>query len=127
MAARTWQPQTSDARRIAKAVRRVEAMTLTREGADYGTAVKEAKVWALPVLLTQTGGSAGSGTSGCTFTYTVKNMDGTTLATGVTPDMQRAAIGLTVAAAIGWAFYDGSRVLRLWWCDEVPARVKRSC
>ena len=79
-----------------------------------------------PVNLTQTGGSAGSGTAACTFTYTVKTLAGGTLGLSITPIMARPTLGLTTAATHGLAYMSGSTVI-LQWCDEVPARVKRSC
>ncbi len=79
-----------------------------------------------PVLLSQTGGSAGSGTAACNFTYLVKDLAGNTLAAAVAPSMQRPALGLLAAAAIGLAYWSGPFLI-LWWCDEVPAAVKRVC
>jgi len=78
----------------------------------------------IPVNVSQTGGSAGSTTSQCTFTYTVTTLAGATLGTVISPVAQRPALGKMTAANIGtWVVSTG----QLWWCDEVPAVTPRVC
>lgn len=79
-----------------------------------------------PVTLSQTGGSAGNSSSGATFTYTVKDLSGVTLASGVNPTAglyKRPSIGKMVAATAGLAFINGSTLV-LTWVNEVPAVKK---
>ncbi len=80
-----------------------------------------------PVLLTQTGGSAGSGTAACSFTYTVADIYGTSLGTGVALAHRQAVYGKITAATSGVAYYDAAGAVILWSCNEVAATVKRSC
>ncbi len=61
-----------------------------------------------PVKVTKTGGSAGSKTTQCTFTYTVKDLDDVELGTVMTPAKERPAKGKLVNAdGYATAFYDG--------------------
>lgn len=79
----------------------------------------------VPVGVSQDNGAghAGDTANQCSFTYTV-TLDGGTLGTGVTPAMQRPALGKQVAAHIGiWKVSSG----QLWWCDEVDAVTPRVC
>lgn len=75
------------------------------------------------VKVTQTGGSAGDATTQCSFTYTVKTLDGTTIGTGMTPQKKRASVGAYEAPAAnsyGTAFYDEDGDLVLFDPNEVP-------
>lgn len=72
-----------------------------------------------PVKLTQTSGSAGSKTTKCSFTYTVKDPSNTyTYATGVTPEGQADYNNRKrKAATFGWAYLDAGGALKLL-CNE---------
>lgn len=75
-----------------------------------------------PVIVAEDGAGAadaGDATTACTYTYTVKDLDGTTIAEEKTPVANRAAAGKMVAATSGTAYYDNG-VLILYWVDEVP-------
>jgi hypothetical protein len=79
-----------------------------------------------PVTLTQTGGSAGSKTTKCSFTYTVKDITATTtLGTGITP-IQQADYnnGKRSAATYGWGYLDGSNVVHVFCFED---RTTGSC
>lgn len=80
-----------------------------------------------PVTVAADSGSAGTGTTPCTYTYAVTNLAGVTIGILVSPVMQRRAIGVTVQAQIGIAFFDDMGDLQLWWVDEVPSDAVRSC
>jgi hypothetical protein len=82
--------------------------------------------YAIPVTLTTPTGFAGNASLSCAYTYTVISMDSVTLATGMSPSMQRP-VGLTSPASHGLCTYNGSNSLALWWCDEVPDTVPRIC
>lgn len=74
------------------------------------------------VKMYQTGGSAGDKTNPCTFTYTVKDLDGNTLGTVMTPEKNREAAGKRVAPTdgdYGWAFLDTDGELVLYDPNEV--------
>lgn len=81
-----------------------------------------------PVIVLQTGGSAGSASAACTFEYTVKDMDGNTLkknaagdsATAMQPVWSRPAKGKMVAGDRGTAYYGQDGTLYLWQVDEQP-------
>lgn len=84
---------------------------------------------AFPVDLAQTGGSAGDASTQCSFTYTVSDLDGNSLATTVDPTSSphafaRPALGAMVAATAGLAAWvpDGSGgfELSVRWINEVP-------
>lgn len=72
-----------------------------------------------PVKLTQTGGSAGSKTTKCSFAYTVKDPSNVyTYATGVTPEGQADYNNRKrKAATFGWAYLDSGGTLKLL-CNE---------
>ena len=83
-----------------------------------------------PVNMDQVSGSAGSLTTQCSFTYTVKDaLTGEVIAaTDVSPfdptahprGWQRATIGFYIAARSGWAYYDSDGDLVIPLCNEVP-------
>lgn len=68
------------------------------------------------------GGSAGDGTTQCSFTYTVKTISSTpqTLLTGASPSWARPAWGAFVAATKGQAYINTAGVTILTRVDEVP-------
>lgn len=73
----------------------------------------------IPVKLTQTGGSAGTNTVECSFTYTVKSFDGgTTLATGVALIGHRPVKAQMLAATYGIATVNSSGTYKIITCDE---------
>lgn len=85
-----------------------------------------------PVVVALDGGSAGTATTQCTFTYTLKDFLGNVLnkgngspATGMTPKRPRPAKGKMVAQPVslsshGVAYQDRNG-LQLWDAGEVPA------
>jgi len=67
-----------------------------------------------PVKVTQTGGSAGSKTTKCSFTYTVDSIGGEELATVQTPSKNRPVVGKMKAPTAddyGLAFYNGATLV----------------
>lgn len=104
-----------DVTRLKRLVRALESKIRKR---------REPRKWAtIPVLVTQTGGSAGNLTTQCSFTYTVKNRQGTTLLTGAAQIRPRPSVGAMVAQSadsIGIALYDETGTLVLWDAGEVP-------
>lgn len=75
------------------------------------------------VNMTQTGGANGTSTTAATWTYTVADLDGNSLATAYDPSttgsgkFRRPTIGQMVAANFGLAYYDGSSLI-VAWCNE---------
>jgi hypothetical protein len=61
-----------------------------------------------PVVLVQTGGSAGTQSTVCSYTYTVRDLNLQDLATVVTPTWDRSTAGLRTAAAAGLGWWSGS-------------------
>jgi len=79
------------------------------------------------VSVTQTGGSAGTKDTACSFSYTVKDLDETELATDASPAKPRRSSGKTVAGSgYGTAFYAADKSLVLWDAGEVAA-VRTDC
>lgn len=75
---------------------------------------------AIPVMLTQTGGSDGDGTTACSWTYTVTHaISGTVLGTNVAPSHNRNKVK-TTKATTGWAYYDSDGNLKVNVTDELP-------
>jgi hypothetical protein len=76
-----------------------------------------------PVKVYLDGGSAGNRTTACSYTYTVKLLDGVTvLGTQKTPARQRIGYKQVVAQnGYGTAFYDATGALVLWDANETPA------
>lgn len=80
-----------------------------------------------PILMTQTGGSAGSNSAACSFTYTVTDVDSNSLGTSVNPSSsphthKRPNLGTMAAATAGLAYYGNNAndpELRIVWCNEV--------
>lgn len=78
-----------------------------------------------PVQIDQTGGSAGDTTTQCSFTYTVRDLQGYQLGTGMTPLKRRPTIGKMSAVdpSYGWGvgFYDTDGTFKLWDANETLA------
>ena len=77
-----------------------------------------------PVLLSQTGGSAGSASTACSFTYDVTDDDGNELDEALNPTtsphrFRRPTVGVMLAATSGLAHYAGDGTFTLDWCNEV--------
>lgn len=91
---------------------------------DSGTTLSVTKpaprvqVW--PVTVTEDGGDAGDVNTDCTMTYTVNNLDGGELGTGVTPINHRIAKCEYSAGTLGLAMSDGAGGFKLFVCDEGP-------
>lgn len=73
-----------------------------------------------PVTLSQTGGSAGSDTTQCTFTYTATSLDGVQLGTSLSPDKPRASLGAYVAATKGVGYFASDGTFTLAEAYEAP-------
>ncbi|MBX3378374.1 MAG: hypothetical protein KF678_15375 [Phycisphaeraceae bacterium] len=76
------------------------------------------------VLVTVDGGSAGSGTTTCSWTYTLKTERGKVIATQKTPEAHRlpnVPYVETPEDSVGFAWYDHDSYLRLLWANEQPA------
>ena len=73
-----------------------------------------------PVLVTQTGGTAGDATTQCSFTYTVNSLSSVEIATGASPIWARPAKGKMVAATHGTAYVNVAGETVLYMVDEVP-------
>lgn len=75
-----------------------------------------------PVQVDQTGGSAGNATTQCSFTYTVRDLSGYQIGTGMTPLKRRPAVGAMSAVdpSFGWGtgFYDTDGTFKLWDANE---------
>jgi len=74
-------------------------------------------------VMTQTGGSAGNLTTQCSFTYTVADLDGNTLATGHNPSTapskwKRPPAGRMSAADAGIAWVSATGEVSTYWCSE---------
>ena len=88
-----------------------------------------------PILLSQTGGSAGDFTTQCSFTYTVNDVDSNQLATAVDPTASphtynRPAYGAQSAADAGLAYYatvSNAPELRVVWCNEASSFAYEEC
>ena len=84
-----------------------------------------------PIILSQTGGAAGTDTAATTWTYTVTSaITGTELGTSVDVDsgnhkFVRQSLGQMSAATYGFASYDESSNLVIGWINE--AEVKEAC
>ena len=68
-----------------------------------------------PVDLTKTGGVDGDSTTAASYTYTVNDINGNQLATGVNPAIAphrcQRPIGKTTVATFGTAFYNGATLV----------------
>lgn len=75
-----------------------------------------------PVFLTQTGGTLGTGAAQCSFTYTLKDINGNTLALAAAMDGngQRGTVGAMNAGPRGIAYKNTSGIWKLIWADETP-------
>jgi hypothetical protein len=79
-----------------------------------------------PVKLTQTGGSAGTSSAQCSFTYTVKDLTGVqTLGTsiGITGNGNRIANMTMTAGTYGMAYYQLDGTLTLLFADEKASQT----
>jgi hypothetical protein len=86
--------------------------SIVRLGAGIGPGVLFA------VTLTQTGGSAGSSSAQCSFTYTVKTLAGDQIGAAIGPQKERLVNAVYTAATQGVAYFETDGTLRLWDCDE---------
>jgi hypothetical protein len=97
-------------RASAELIRRVVKQVLAEPGNRVGPRMPYRKHIITPVSrvkLTQTGGSAGSASTACNFTYTVTDLADNELATAAAPEWpSRAEYGLKVAASAGLAYQD---------------------
>jgi hypothetical protein len=79
-----------------------------------------------PVLIAKDGGADGTSSTRATWVYTVKNIDGTELATSV-PVVKARPLGTIhygneiASPAYGQAFYNSAGTLLLWDAGEIPA------
>jgi hypothetical protein len=85
--------------------------------------VGQSKPGPIAVKLLQTGGSAGDATTQCSFTYTVQDMNGNELATGVDPTDSphlavRPSVGFRVAARSGLASFETGELVVLMTNEE---------
>jgi hypothetical protein len=78
----------------------------------------------IPVTVTKDGGVAGSPSANCTWTYTVKDQAGNTLATAKTPKVPRVAncqYNQPADNSPGLAYYDAAGTLQLYHAaEEIP-------
>lgn len=75
------------------------------------------------VTVTIDGGSAGSASADCSWTYTVKDLDGTVIGSTMTPQLRRfpeVPYTTTPSDSPGEAYYDEDGVLRLFNANELP-------
>ena len=70
------------------------------------------------VKLTKDGGTAGTNTTACSFTYTVKDVTGQQIGTTVAVAKDRLLTCAMNEATKGWAFYDENNDLKVWDCNE---------
>lgn len=75
---------------------------------------------AFEVILSQTGGSAGSWTANCTWTYSVYDARGKLLAAGATPVNTRLGNVQYQAGTVGVGWYNASNVFQFATFDEIP-------
>jgi len=79
---------------------------------------------AFPVTVTKDGGVAGSYSASCTFTYTIKNLSGVTIATGLTPNIPRftnVEYAQPSANSPGMAYFTGAGAIALYSAaQEIP-------
>lgn len=89
-----------------------------------------------PITASQTGGGSGSFSAKCSYTYTIKDVDGTNIATGVDPEASphvyvRPSKGSLSAGTAGIAYYgtDGSNnpELRILYLNEAPNYDYEEC
>jgi hypothetical protein len=76
-----------------------------------------------PVLVTQTGGSAGDNSTACSYTYTVTDLNGNSLLTGASPSKRRTSVGAysaPSAGSYGLAFTEVDGTVKLYDANEVP-------
>lgn len=76
------------------------------------------------VDLTKTAGSAGDKTTACTFVYTAKDLNGSTVGTGLAPLNSRARILLApvTQGTVGSCYYDLNGTAHLLDCNETIAQ-----
>jgi hypothetical protein len=76
-----------------------------------------------PVTVTIDGGSAGTVSTTCSYTYEVKALDGSVIGTGKTPEVRRypnVPYTTTPANSPGLAYVDADGVLHLFDANELP-------
>jgi hypothetical protein len=73
-----------------------------------------------PVDVVKTSGSSGSSTTACSYLYTVKDLAGGTLTTGAAPIWARPALGVTLQATHGIAYFTAAGAVVLYQVDEQP-------
>ena len=100
-----------------------------REDPDYAWAIVilggggSAGLAMFPVTVTIDGGSAGTVSTTCSYTYEVKALDGSVIGTGKTPERRRypnVPYTTTPSNTPGEAYYDSDGVLHLFDANELP-------
>jgi hypothetical protein len=114
-------------------VHRLEALIRNSRGLNVGAGlsvplatggvarIPVSKEGLIPVALTQTGGSAGTSSVQCSFTYTVKDINSIeTLGTSIamTGNGQRVVNAAMTAGTYGLAYRGGDGLIKLIWADE---------
>jgi len=69
------------------------------------------------------GGSSGSSSTTCSYTYTVKTLSGKIVGTALSPEKRRyesVPYTTTPDGSTGMAYFDGDGVLHLWDANELP-------
>lgn len=95
-------------------------------GEQRGGGISAAFPQVLKVRLTQTGGSAGTASTPCTFLYSAFLWADTAKQTPIATNVSvigsggRATVGAYIAANFGLMIRDTNNALRLLWCDESP-------
>lgn len=116
---------TATAGRIARAVRGVEGQR--RDGRSAELHAAQPRVVPNPTFAVKCsidGGSGGSASTTCSFTYTVTTLSGRTLGEEMTPQQRRhenVPYTTTPNEAIGVAYFDEAGTFRLWSANELPA------
>jgi hypothetical protein len=88
--------------------------------------VRSPGVSLFPVSVVGDGGAAGNGTTACSFTYTVTDLQGTEMGAALSPAWARPAIGKMIEATHGTGYW-GPGGFVLFQVDELPDRVMRDC
>jgi hypothetical protein len=102
-----------------------DVMTISRKW-DGGDIVLQPR---FPVALEKTGGSAGDGSTRCSFTYTVKSLAGDTILTEASPlnSGARTVKCKCTAGTKGDVFFGADGALNLWSCDEKQTQCVGTC
>jgi hypothetical protein len=107
--------------RVIRATRTVEGPDFPRRSGTPVTATPVQNGNLFAVRLTQTGGSAGTSSAQCSFTYTVKDITNTnTLGTsiGLTGNGTRVVNAAMTAGTYGMAYWHTDGTIRLLLADE---------